>query len=121
MKPEEINKIIKREKENDDNWSAKDISDGWHSFGELYHGRMIMSAVIYNANSHLAWKSMLHDDGTMFDESFIVGIETPEGPYTNHYRTKHWDLFDLAVLDRAPPFDGHTAKDIGRLLSILDK
>lgn len=119
MTVNEINKEIAYQKENNEDFKAKDISDGHHSFGELYHCRMIMSAVICNANSHLSWKSMLHEDGTMFDGSFIVGVETPEGQYTNHYHVEHWDMFTVMELDRGRPWDGHTAKDIGRLMSLL--
>lgn len=119
MNVEEINKEIAKQKDNNDDFKAKDISDGYHTFGELYHGRMVMSAVICNVNSHLAWKSRLHEDGTMFDGSFIVGVETPEGQYTNHYHTEHWDLFTVVELEHGRPFDGHTAADIGRLLSLL--
>lgn len=57
----------------------------------------------------LAWKSRLHADGTMLEGMFIVGIETPEGQATYHFREdKHWDLFQCRVLDHAPEWDGHT-------------
>lgn len=119
MTPEEINKVIATQKENDENFSAKDISDGHHTFQELYNGRMIMSVVICNTYSDVSWKSKLHDDGTMFDDMFIVGCETPEGSYTNHYPLRDWDLFEVIELEKARPFDGHTAADVGRLLSLL--
>lgn len=119
MNVEEINKEIAHQKKNDENFKGKDITDGHHTFGELYHCRMVMSAVICNSNSHLAWKSKLHDDGSMFDDSFIVGVETPDGSYTNHYHMEHWDMFTVEILDRARPWDGHTADDIGRLLSLV--
>lgn len=120
MKVEEINKIIKTQKENDDNFSAKGVSDGYHTFDELYHGRMVMSALICNTYADVSWKSKQHDDGTMFDDSFIVGTETPEGSYTNHYPLKYWDMFKVIELEYARPWDGHTAADIGRLMSLLN-
>ena len=55
----------------------------------------------------------------MFDDSFIVGIETPEGQYSYHYDLKFWDLFDdIEELEKAPKYDGHMPKDITRLLSL---
>lgn len=116
-----INKVIKTQKENDENFSAKNISDTHHTFGDLYNCRMIMSAVICNTYANVSWKSKQHDDGTMFDGMFIVGCETPEGSYTNHYPLKDWDLFEVIALEKARPWDGHTADDIGRLLSLLNK
>ncbi|HSH24818.1 MAG TPA: hypothetical protein VLA13_04695 [Massilibacterium sp.] len=99
--------------------SKGQISDGYHTFDELYHHRMILFSVICNQNKDKAWKSWKHDDGTMFDDYFIVGIETDEGHYTYHYHKDHWDLFKVKELDFAPKWDGHKPEDITRLLSLL--
>jgi len=95
------------------------ISDGYHTFNELYYHRMMLFSVICNTYSSLAWKSKLHADGTMFDDYFIVGILTPKGQYTYHYELKYWDLFDVDELEKAPEWDGHQPKDVIRLLSLL--
>lgn len=94
---------------------TSEISDSYHTFGELYHHRAVLFSVILNQNSEFAWKSRLHDDGTMFDDMFVVGIETPKGNYTYHYHLKYWDMFRVKDLDRAPEWDGHTANDVDRL------
>lgn len=60
-------------------------SDGYHTFDELYYHRMILFSVICNQNKRNSWKSKLHSDGTMYDNYFICGIETPSGMYTYHY------------------------------------
>jgi len=93
-------------------------SDGYHTFDELYYHRMILFSVICNQNRERAWKSWLHDDGTMFHNYFIVGIETPKGHYTYHYHKDYWDLFYVTELERAPEWDGHKPEDITRLLTI---
>lgn len=93
-------------------------SDGYHTFDELYHHRMVLFSVICDQNPHLSWKSKLHHDGTMYDNYFIVGITTPEGDYTYHYHMDHWDMFDATVYDLAPEWDGHKPEDITRLLSL---
>lgn len=95
-----------------------DISDGSHTFDELYYHRMVLFSIICNSNKPLAWKSHTHADGEVWDGYFIVGIQTPEGHYTYHYQNQYWDMFDVEVLDKAPEWDGHTAKDITRLLSL---
>lgn len=94
-------------------------SDGYHTFDELYYHRMMLFAVVCNTYSDSAWKSKLHHDDTMYDNYFIVGVETPEGQYTYHYHINQWDMFDVTVLDRAPEWDGHKPEDITRLLSLL--
>ena len=102
---------------------TKDISDGYHTFGELYHHRAVLFSVICNTYKEKAWKSKLHDDGTMFsedDEMFIVGVETPEGQYTYHYHIEpYWDMFNVKELDYAPKYDGHKPSDIIRLFELL--
>jgi len=95
------------------------ISDGYHTFEELYHHRMVLFAVICNTYKDKAWKSWLHSDGTMFDDYFIVGVLTVEGEYTYHYHKDFWDMFDVNEIINAPEWDGHKPSDIGRLLSLL--
>lgn len=103
---------------------TKDISDGYHTFGELYHHRAVLFSIICNTYKDKAWKSKLHDDGTMFgedDEMFIVGVEAPEGQYTYHYHIEpYWDMFNVRELDYAPKYDGHKPSDITRLFGLLN-
>lgn len=96
------------------------ISDGYHTFDELYFHRMILFAVICNTYKDRAWKSKLHDDGTMYENYFIVGLTTPKGDYSYHYHMEYWKHFeDIKELDKAPKWDGHKPSDITRLLSLI--
>ena len=86
-----------------------DLSDGYHTFNELYHHRAILFSVICNSMPDKAWKSKLHDTGDMYEGMFIVGIETPEGQATYHYDIEpYWDMFKVKELEKAPKWDGHT-------------
>lgn len=100
---------------------TKDVSDGYHTFGELYHHRAVLFSIICNTYKDKAWKSLLHDDGTMFDgDMFIVGVETPEGQYTYHYHIDpYWEMFDVKEVSCAPKFDGHKPSGITRLFGLL--
>lgn len=100
-----------------------DLSDGYHTFNELYHHRAILFSVICNIFPDKAWKSKLHDTGDMFEGMFIVGIETPEGQATYHYDLEpYWDMFKVKELDRAPAWDGHTPEDaINRISKLASK
>lgn len=95
-----------------------EISDGSHTFRELYYHRMILFATICNQNHELAWKSWFHADGTMYDDYFIVGINTPKGTYTYHYHKDEWKYFEVQEIERAPEWDGHSSWDVKRLLSL---
>lgn len=97
-----------------------ELSDGYHTFNSLYNQRLVLFAALVNAYKDRSWKSRCHDDGEpCFDGNwFIVGIETPEGQYTYHYKLRDWSLFDCKVLDKAPLWDGHTDKNVTRLLTL---
>ena len=99
------------------------ISDGYHTFNQLYHQRAILFATIVNQNKDISWKSYKHSDGKYcFDsngEWFIVGIDTPEGSYTYHYEKKYWDIFHCIELECGKEWDGHTEEDVTRLLSLV--
>lgn len=88
-----------------------EISDGYHTFDELYYHRMILFACMCNICGD-AYKSKLHHDGTMYDDYFIVWIDTPKGTASYHYHMDHWDRFSCSEKERAPEFDGHTSDDV---------
>lgn len=91
--------------------NTNNISDGSHTFGELYYHRMILFAYICNQNPKLAWKSLRHSDGSIpFGNKnyFIVGIETPYGQVTYHYEKKYWNKFHIKAIKKAKEYDGHT-------------
>lgn len=98
------------------------VSDGYHTFDSLYHQRLILFATLVNAFPEKAWKSRKHSDGEVpFGGGwFIVGIATPAGQYTYHYEDKDWDLFQCPEVEKAPEWDGHTDKDVERLLSLTE-
>lgn len=115
-----INRIPSAEAETDGDMG--EVSDGYHTFNQLYHQRAVLFAAIVKLNKEKAWKSWKHGDGKFcFDsnkEWFIVGVDTPEGSYTYHYEKKYWDMFDCVELERGKFWDGHTEEDVTRLLSL---
>lgn len=120
------------------------ISDGQHTFGDLYYHRAVLTSVIarmvaknmrdIDASTKIdlsrkrdligicsVIKSMKHDDGTMFDGYFIVQFNTPAGQFSYHYPLDYWDMFkDVVERKQADKYDGHTAEDITRLFGIAD-
>ena len=103
----------------DAGYAISEFMDEYHSFKDLYTQRMYLTALAFNSNPSIAWKSKEHSDDSMFPGYFIVGITTPLGQYTYHYKLEHWDLFKVPELERAPAWDGHTSKDVTRLLSVV--
>lgn len=113
---QDLDRLEKLEKEIKDGT----LSDGYHTFNDLYYQRLILFATIVNQNKEYAWKSLKHEDGELCfgGNWFIVGIDTPNGSYTYHYETNYWSLFNCKELEVAKHWDGHTSKDVDRLLSL---
>lgn len=99
-----------------------ELSDGYHTFNGLYYQRMVLFAALVKQNKDKAWKSLRHEDGELCFGGgwFIVGIDTPSGSYTYHYEDNFWSMFDCQELPVAKHWDGHTEKDVTRLLSLAD-
>ena len=97
-----------------------ELSDGFHTFENLYHQRAILFAALVKAYDDKAWKSWRHEDGELCFGGgwFIVGIDTPQGSYTYHYKEEYWGIFECIELEKAKHWDGHTEKDVDRLLSL---
>ena len=89
------------------------VSDGYHTFDELYRYRMLYHAWAVKAWRQKGWtvvKSHRHHDGEqcLGGGWFIVSAQLPSGQVSNHYEDQYWDLFDCPAVDRAPEWDGHT-------------
>ena len=99
------------------------ISDGSHTFGDLYFHRAVLFAALLKAYPQRSWRTHKQSDGKGFPGYFLCGIETPEGQYTYHYPESQWDIFDgVRELPESPAYDGHKPEDVTRVLSLnIDK
>lgn len=115
------------------------VSDGYHTFDELYEFRKVYNAALFNEwakdwyirdkqikegrivpanvvfakyNVHKSWRH--HDGELCFGGGwFIVVAVLPTGQISNHYEAKDWDLFKIPSVEKAKyEFDGHTSKDV---------
>ncbi len=112
-----------------------ELSDGYHTYDELYEFRKMYNAVLFNEwakdyfkylqetklmlknlkpkyNVHKSWK---HNDGELCFGGgwFIVSAMLPTGLISNHYKAKDWDLFQVPEVEKALyEFDGHTPQDV---------
>lgn len=105
-----------------DHESSKDmgeVSDGYHTFNELYDFRKMYNAALFNSwakqGLYDVHKSIRHSDGTeCFGGGwFIVMAVLPGGQISNHYKMEDWDLFQIPEAEIVKyPFDGHNAQDV---------
>ena len=102
------------------------LSDGYHTFNELYDHRHILWINMLKITPN-AWISSRHSDGSTFEGWFISGIQLPTGDVTYHLPIKYWNLIihrcpNVELLEIAPEWDGHTSKDVlSRLLENIGK
>lgn len=108
------------------------LSDGYHTFDELYEFRKMYNAALFNEwatdgftdkyagtwvdrpkyNVHKSWK---HYDGELCFGGgwFIVSAMLPTGLISNHYKEEDWSLFKVSEVEKALfPFDGHNGSDV---------
>lgn len=94
-----------------------DVSDGYHTFNELYRYRMLYNAAFFNELARQGkvkvCKSHRHSDGELCFGGgwFIVMAELPTGQISNHYEDKDWDLFKVPELETAWEWDGHSPNE----------
>lgn len=110
--------------ENNTKVDLGEVSDGYHTFNELYEYRMLYNAALFNefAKQGLydVHKSRKHSDGEYpFGDPnwFIVMAELPTGQISNHYEMKDWDKFQIPEKPLANKWDGHSPKDVAERLA----
>jgi len=97
------------------------ISDGYHTFGELYKHRNSLFVALCKAHPEIpVWRSKLHSDGTGFDGWFIMGMHKEKGKQISyHLPLSMWEETNFAeTLEKGPEFDGHIS---GNTLERLKK
>lgn len=117
-KEDEINKLIK------EGCDTNLISDGYHSFGELYDHRIVLWIALcrrLHGDVQMTWRTHAHSDGSYWGGWFLLGVPQWGGDQiTYHLPVKHWDACAFAqTLDKAPDFDGHTSKDVLKRIESL--
>lgn len=103
------------------------ISDGYHTFGELYEHRIELYIALAaslsdnDAFRETVWRSKKHSDGTEWEGWFLLGIfTTPGKQITYHLPMSKWQDCEFAFdYEQAPPFDGHTSADVLKRIAEL--
>lgn len=96
-----------------------EISDGYHTFDELYDHRITLYIALCkfvnsSEGAYPVWRSKVHSDGSKYEGWFLLGIEKTKGSQmTYHIPLERWGETDFAeTLEIAPEFDGHTPQDV---------
>ena len=117
---------------------TNDVSDTYHTFGELYDHRITLWIALCKLQARTnkrpgaadptddythVWRSQRHSDGELAygGDWFVLGIGiTPGKQITYHLPLSRWDDCGFAhTLDQAPTFDEHTSTDALRRITTL--
>lgn len=96
-----------------------EISDGFHTFNELYEHRTMLFLALIAAYPDRCWYSEQHHDGKGFEGFILVGMDLPCGPISYHLLEKYGKYLDalgVVHLSAAPAWDGHTPSDVVKRL-----
>jgi hypothetical protein len=93
------------------------LSDGYHTFSELYdHRNALFIALAQEVSIPFGkvWRSESQSDGAKQDGWFLLGIGKEAGKQiTYHLPMSEWDKCDFAeTLQKAPEYDFHTSNDV---------
>ena len=98
------------------------LSDGYHTFDELYDHRCILFISLVNLCQEMndrrsaryeIFKCREHDDGTRLVGWFLCVINSHLGQISYHLPDKYWGRLMCPAHRRSPiPFDGHTSDDV---------
>ena len=94
------------------------ISDGYHTFAELYEHRnalfIALCRSLKKSKAAQIWRSEIHSDGSKMHNWFILGIGKEAGAQITYHLpiTKWKDTGFAATLKKAPKWDGHTSSDV---------
>jgi hypothetical protein len=94
--------------------ATSDVSDGHHTFGELYDFRNLLFVIILQTHPLASWRAAKNADGSLWDGWFVAGINRAPGEQiTFHLPLRLWHSLDMIEThDVNPYFDGHTSSDV---------
>jgi hypothetical protein len=104
----------------------ENTSDGYHTFAELYHYRMLYNALLFNewaaAGKYDVHKSVRHADGSVIfgGRWFVVYAQLPTGQIGNHYEiAADWYKFRVPICNTGAEWDGHTPQQAAERLAAM--
>lgn len=93
-------------------FSVEDMSDGYHTFNELYQHRHVLFINLVLRNLPISFKTKLNDKKEAWEGWFILGMNTEFGQITYHLPVTYWDMVSVKEVEYNFDYDGHTPEDV---------
>lgn len=97
-----------------------EVSDGYHTFNELYDHINHLFIALMMSHPSISWRANCHSDGSAYRGWFIAGMFLPTGDISYHLPLKMWEMLDgvrIGTTNLAPKWDGHTPADVVKRLA----
>ena len=79
----------------------------------------VLFVALSNCFKESSWKSKKYFNGKeLYEGRFVVGIETPNGPFVHYYDSEFWDLCECEELEVGKDWDWKALREVDRLLSL---
>ena len=90
------------------------VSDGHHTFNELYEHRYWLFEALAYCYREMTWISRKHSDGTpSYDGWFVAGINFPTKQISYHLPNRMWGIMcSYAAVCTESLWDGHTSDQV---------
>lgn len=98
-----------------------EVSDGYHTFNQLYDHRNLLFLNLVAANPAISFKTRLNDKKESGEGWFILGMNTEHGQITYHLPDQFWDMAVVKEVEYHFDYDGHTSEDVCERLAHLAK
>ena len=94
---------------------SKFISDGSHSFADLYDIRSLLFCHLCHCFPKMAWRSLRNENGTIIHDGdmFLAGLRSPQGDVNFHLSiSAYWHmLHGIEEKKCSPRHDGSSSKE----------
>ena len=103
------------------NEAGGEVSDGYHTFNELYEHRHALFINVVLAHADKAFKTRKNHKGETFEGWFILGFDSAYGQLTYHLPDSYWDCAVVKEVESNSTYDGHTVDDVLKRLLLLSE
>ena len=88
------------------------VSDGCHTFDELYDHRCMLWLHVLAANKDKAFKTLRDLDNNEMAGWFIAGMNTVYGQLSYHLPLRLWNSANITEIPCNSGYDGHCSQDV---------
>ncbi len=92
--------------------NTNDISDTYHTFGELYDHRYELYLALCRSTRYQVYKTKKNFEKEEWEGWFILCIDSPDGQISYHLPNKYWDDIACDEVEYNCKYDDHNSEQV---------